>query len=436
MAGPHIYTSEVPVTSPWAIGERVERVQRALPGILGRFEQTWADRVGELSRGLAYFEGQSYDGGTSGDLARLYEEAVTFHRRAWMIHFEIMYPLLATYVGFHGTCLELGIDAAEIAKFLQGYDSKIMETDRALWDLTRQARAAGLGSLFETTDAADLASTLRATPARPAGWATSSAFLQTYGHRTEGIADVVLTPWIDDPVSPLGTVKTYLQKGADHDFEKARGAATAEREQAIDAARSRLTLEEQRAFDAGLAACTSANFAWWNEDHNYYIDLRAHIPMRRAGLAIARAMGADRPDDGLFLFRPEVRQLAGGHRSWASMRSLVEERRSYYEYWLARRPTMPKVLGTVPEDMSDPVMREIFGTNAELLLRHEAPHRGHLRRHHAHRRGRLVRRRPRHRPGAARRGGAPPDPARRDPCLRGDLTELDAGLREDRGVRL
>ena len=34
MAGPHIYTSEVPVTSPWAIGERVERVQRALPGIL------------------------------------------------------------------------------------------------------------------------------------------------------------------------------------------------------------------------------------------------------------------------------------------------------------------------------------------------------------------------------------------------------------------
>ena len=177
----------------------------------------------------------------------------------------------------------------------------------------------------------------------------------------------MLTPWIDDPVSPLGTIKTYLQKGADHDFEKARGAATAEREQAIDAARSRLTVEEQRAFDAGLAACTSANFAWWNEDHNYYIDLRAHIPMRRAGLAIARAMGADRPDDGLFLFRPEVRQLAGGHRSWASMRSLVEERRSYYEYWLARRPTMPKVLGTVPEDMSDPVMREIFGTNADFF---------------------------------------------------------------------
>lgn len=364
MAGPHIYTSEVPVTSPWAIGERVERVQRALPDILGRFEQTWADRVGELSRGLAYFEGQSYDGRDIGDLARLYEEAVTFHRRAWTIHFEIMYPLLATYVGFHGTCLELGIDAAEIAKFLQGYDSKIMETDRALWELTRTARAAGLGSLFDTTDAVDLASTLRATPAA-AGWlADFEAFLQTYGHRTEGIADVVLTPWVDDPVSPLGTIKTYLQQGADHDFEKARGAATAEREQAIDAARSRLTLEEQRAFDAGLAACTSANFAWWNEDHNYYIDLRAHIPMRRAGLAIARAMGAERPDDGLFLFRPEARQLAGGHQSWASMRSLVEERRSYYEHWLARRPTMPKVLGTVPEDMSDPVMREIFGTNA------------------------------------------------------------------------
>jgi phosphohistidine swiveling domain-containing protein len=364
MAGPHIYTSEVPVTSRWAVGERVERIQRALPAILERFPATWADRVTELNRGLAYFEGQIFDGRDLADLARLYEEAVVFHRRAWTIHFEIMYPLLATYVGFHGTCLELGIDAGEISKFLQGYDSKIMETDRALWELTDKARTAGLADVFASTDATDLDATLRADPMAKAWVAEFDAFLQTYGHRTEGIADVVLTPWIDDPVSPLGTVRTYLSKGSDHDFAGARAAAVAEREQAIDSARSRLTVEEQHVFDAGLAACTSANFAWWNEDHNYYIDLRAHIPMRRAGLAIARALGAERPDDGLFVFRPELRRLAEGQRDWASIRELVDERRAYYEHWLARRPTMPKVLGTVPEDMSDPVMREIFGTNA------------------------------------------------------------------------
>jgi pyruvate,water dikinase len=364
MAGPHIYTSEVPVTSRWAVGERVERIQRALPAILERFQATWADRVTELNRGLAYFEGQSFEGRDIADLACLYEEAVVFHRRAWMIHFEIMYPLLATYVGFHGTCLELGIDAAEISKFLQGYDSKIMETDRGLWELTLKARTAGLGDVFASTDATDLNTTLRADPSAKGWVAEFDAFLQTYGHRTEGIADVVLTPWIDDPVSPLGTVRTYLSKGSDHDFAGARTAAVAEREQAIDAARSRLTVEERHVFDAGLAACTSANFAWWNEDHNYYIDLRAHIPMRRAGLAIARALGAERPDDGLFVFRPELRQLAEGHRDWAGIRKLVDERRAYYEYWLARRPSMPKVLGTVPDDMSDPVMREIFGTNA------------------------------------------------------------------------
>ncbi len=364
MAGPHIYTSEVPVTSGWAVGERVERIQRNLPAILDRFQATWADRVDELCRGLAYFEGQAYDGRDVADLARLYEEAVIFHRRAWMIHFEIMYPLLAAYVGFHGTCLELGIDAGEIAKFLQGYDSKIMETDRGLWALTAAARAAGLADVFASTDPTGLDAGLRAHPAAQ-GWVSEfDAFLQTYGHRTEGIADVVLRPWIDDPVSPLGTIKTYLSAGSDHDFARARAAAVAEREQAIDAARGRLTVEEQRAFDAGLAACTSANFAWWNEDHNYYIDLRAHIPMRRAGMAIARALGAERPDDGLFVFRPELRQLAHGHRDWSGMRKLVDKRRAYYEHWLSRRPSMPKVLGTVPDDMSDPVMREIFGTNA------------------------------------------------------------------------
>jgi len=363
MAGTHIYTSEVPVTSSWEIGERVERIQRNLPAFLGGFDELWQDRIGELERGLRYFEGQSWSGRSLDELAQLYDEAVVFHRRAWTIHFEIMYPLLATYVGFYGTCVELGIEPAEIAKFLQGYDSKIMETDRGLWELTQKARAAGLETVFSDTDATDMNQVLRRDPTAQ-GWVQEfDAFLQTYGHRTEGIADVVLTPWIDDPVSPLGTIKTFLQKDSNHDFAAARSRAVEEREGAIDAARSRLSVAEQRVFDAGLAACTGANFAWWNEDHNFYIDLRAHLPMRRAGLAIAQALGGE-DDDGLFLFRSEVRRLASRQQDWRSMGGLVTERREFYQKWLARRPTMPKVLGTVPEDMNDPVMREIFGTNA------------------------------------------------------------------------
>ena len=64
-----------------------------------------------------------------------------------------MYPLLANYVGFYSMCTELGLDPGQIGKFLQGYDTKIMETDRELWRLTTAARAAGLDQVFASNDA-------------------------------------------------------------------------------------------------------------------------------------------------------------------------------------------------------------------------------------------------------------------------------------------
>lgn len=168
-------------------------------------------------------------------------------------------------------------------------------------------------------------------------------------------------PWIEDPTSPLGTIKTFLLKREDHDFDAARDAAIEEREAAIDEARSQLTAEEQGTFDAALASCQRANFAWWNDEHNHYIDLRATIPLRRACLAIAEAIGCDRRDDTLFLFWPEILSVLSGERPYSAYKALVEQRREYYEHWQARRPSMPKVLGTIPEEVTDPILIEIFG---------------------------------------------------------------------------
>ena len=79
------------------------------------------------------------------DLRENLIQARQYHKRAFEIHFQVMYPLLANYVGFYSMCTELGLDPGQIGKFLQGYDTKIMETDRELWRLTTAARAAGLG---------------------------------------------------------------------------------------------------------------------------------------------------------------------------------------------------------------------------------------------------------------------------------------------------
>ena len=361
IGGTHVYASEVPVGSDWEIGFRAERIGRNLPSFLQNFEKIWGDRVWELETGLRHFETYDPAGRSLGELGQHLRDARSFHKRAWEIHFEMMYPLLANYLGFYGVCTELGIDPGQISKFLQGYDTKILACDRALWRLADTARSAGITHVFESNAAEHLDGALRGDP-RAAGFVRDfDAFLGEYGWRTEGISDVNLAPWVEDPTSPLGTIKTFLLKEESHDFDAARSAAVEEREAAIDAARSKLTVEEQRAFDGALASCQAANFAWWNDEHNYYIDLRATIPMRRATLAVSAALGTDRFDDGLYLFWPEMMAVVNGERKWSDYRSLVEARRQYYDHWMEKRPSMPKVLGTIPDQVTDPILIEIFG---------------------------------------------------------------------------
>ena len=373
IAGTHTYGSAIPVTDPREIGQRAARIARNLPPFLQNFETIWGHMRDEVNESWDYFSGVDLKTLSLDELREYLVQARQYHKRAFEIHFQVMYPLLANYVGFYGMCTELGLDPGEIGKFLQGYDTKIMETDRELWRLTRTARSAGLEPVFAANDAAGLRAALAAHGGSAGTWLTQfDDFLHVYGWRTEGSCDIALPSWIEDPTPALGMVKTFLQKGTDHDFEAARAAAVEEREAAVDAARSKLTLEEQQLFDGGLASCRAANFPWWQDDHNYYIDLRISLPMRWACQAIAERVGADRPDDTIYLFWEENMAVSSGARAYRDFRGLVQARRQYFDYWAARRPSMPKMVGTIPESVNDPILIEIFGLNAHFLRAVEA----------------------------------------------------------------
>ena len=149
MGGPFLYEGEVPVTSPWEIGFRAARIEKNMPKFLGIFDAIWAERKWELELGLSYFESYDFAGKSLAEIGQYLADACTFQQRAWEIHFEIMYPLLAIYLQLYGLCAGNGIDPGNIAKMLQGRDSKIMETDRAMWDLADEAKRLGIAELFD-----------------------------------------------------------------------------------------------------------------------------------------------------------------------------------------------------------------------------------------------------------------------------------------------
>jgi pyruvate,water dikinase len=162
-------------------------------------------------------------------------------------------------------------------------------------------------------------------------------------------------------------ITTFLRNDAAHDFDRAQQAAIDERDATLARVRAGLDDKALARFEAGLGACYHANFAWWQEEHNVYIDMRAHIPLRMAALRVAEIVDADNRDDLIFLFRHELDDLVSGLIAYADVRDLIAARRDYYEASAARRAEMPGVLGTPSTETDDPVMKEIFGVDQRLL---------------------------------------------------------------------
>ncbi|NAS25943.1 PEP-utilizing protein mobile subunit [Herbidospora sp. NEAU-GS84] len=366
--GTHLYFSEIKVADAGEIEARSRRSARAVAAFTADFAGNWGRRLAELRRSLAYFEASGLQGATIAELGTRLREARAFHRRAWAIHFEVMYPLLLHCLDFQRLCDDLGLGREQVVTYLQGYDNKILETDRRLWDLARDARRAGLAGLFARTEPHRLGVELRRAGGAAATWLSRlDDFLDTWGHRTEGTSDVNLATWHEDPLPVLGTIKTFLLKPEGFDLSAAQRRAAADREEAVELARRRLTRARRLDFDAALASCRQANFVWWNDEHNFWIDLRVAVPMREACLAVGDALGTDRRDDPLYLFWPELVDVVEGRTAWRDMAVIVEARRVHYQRWLDRRPRMPKALGTTPEKADDPVIQEIFGVREGLL---------------------------------------------------------------------
>ena len=367
-AGTHLYGSPIPENDPREIAARANRLATNLPHFLNNYESIWAAGRDELEDTWDYFQGIDLKAVPTAELATLIHQGRRYHKRAMEIHFAVMYPMLVNFLGFYGACAELGIDTNIVGKFLQGEETKIMELDRELYRLAISARQKGLSDVFAAHEPAQLRAALSAHGGPASQWLTEfDDFLAVYGHRTDATCDVGVPSWIEDNSNALGNVKTFLLSETDHDFDAAARNALEERDAAIDAARSGLTREEQAVFDGGLAANQAANFPWWQDDHNFYIDLKVMLPLRHACQELAERVGADDRNDMLYLFWPELIDVAGGGTYSGELRSLVAARRQYFDHWHVRRSEMPKVLGSIPESVEDPVLIEIFGINPGSL---------------------------------------------------------------------
>jgi phosphohistidine swiveling domain-containing protein len=352
LVGPHVYLGPCPTQSAVAVGRHAAEAE--LDGYPDRFATEWADSVSELSSAYAALDSADLDGIDRAGLATYLAAAQRLHRRAWQIHFHVLYRVFAVQHRFLAQCRELGLGDVDAAALLQGDDNAILASSQALDGLVASARSAGLDAVLLAAPPGEVAAALREHPGA-AGWLTElSGVLAQHGDRSDALADLTAPSWREDPEIPLGLVRAALAAGPPRHRVRAAERLAAVRARLSPAARPRL--------DAALDVALRANAVWWNEEHTAWIDLRVHLPVRRGALALAAVVGTPRPDDGLLLFRRELADLLHGSASWSSLGDRVAERRDYLARWAVRRGQLPPRLGSAGP-CSDPVLDEILGAS-------------------------------------------------------------------------
>jgi pyruvate, water dikinase len=366
IAASHPYLAPLGV-DPEEAAARAARGARRLPAIIAGSRQAWTRQAARLDRefGTLLAEAESIGGMT--DARRFLDRALASLADAWRVHFDFMYPLLAGHFGFLERAAALGVPSEQVAALLQGYETAITRTDGAIWELAACADALGVGDALRRRGGADLRRFLGTDAAAPFR-RRLAAFLERFGWRTEGIYEVALVPWAEDPQPLLERIRSLLlRETGSRTYADVLAESAAARRRAERDVLSGLTSAEADGFRQALAAARDANFAWWNEDHNASIDLRAHIPLRKAALAVARLAGMQDPEQVVFLFRHELLDLADGRLALPRALERIPERMHLHATWMARRGALPVLAGTAPPRVDDPVLREIFGVTAELI---------------------------------------------------------------------
>ena len=372
LAGTHVYIGTIDVDTDWQIQARAARFGQYVGPILQDFDRYWGMRAGELQSAYDHFDGLDLASMDPGQLWTAVKDGYAFHRRAWFIHFEVMYVLTANYLAFYQLAEEIGLEGSLVSAFLSGRQTFYSTTDEELWKLADRARELEVTGPLRYADPAAVRGQLEALPHGRTWLNEFGEFLKAYGWRTEETCRIDTPSWIEDPSPALYAIASFLARPASFDFQAARQDAVAERDAQIEAARRAINGPDLQRFNEALASNQAANFAWWNEEHNYLIDRRAAIPVRRASLELGARLVDEgklkQPDDIFFLFKPELfAVMEGGGPGWPALAPMIPDRRAYFEDWRHRGPELPTMLGTIPDTVPDPIMIEVFGLSGHFL---------------------------------------------------------------------
>lgn len=356
----YAYIANAPAPSPEGPDE--EKLKRMIGHLGEQWNDVWLVAVKEQIDTLDAFDQKGADLPALRAHLDVMEGCI---RELWSVHFQLAFPMLMAVSFFEEMHHDLFSEGAQLDVYalLNEVDNKMVQSARALWQLSRSALADDtVRQVIENSETDQVLATLSTTAAGQAFLAKFNDFLNEYGQRIDKLY-VSFPSWHEAPASVIRTLKGYMAQ-TDRDLDAELDAIAARQESAIADARSRLAGYPQPVvgeFEFLLGAAQKARFL--KEEHTAWLDFPATYYARQVVIELGRRLQAagviDSANDVFYLYMEELRATLDTS-PMPDRRALVAGRRANEAHFGAITP--PPRLGILPPGPppDNPVIRAVM----------------------------------------------------------------------------
>jgi pyruvate,water dikinase len=331
------------------IAEREVKFREALRPWIEDFDGLWEAGKQELLGICGKFKELDVDKATNLQLYHHNYDLIHAFTRMWEIHFVGMYASYNAWLLLEELCKkQFGIkdQAPEFQDMLRGFDNKIYQADKKMWEFGQIAVQMGLKEVFKKNDPQSILATLQQSQKGKEWFKKFMNYMETDevgGWRMRRFCDFTEPYWLEDPATPIGVVKDYIIRGTSYDLEATRAGLAKKREAAISSVLKRVAPNEKKFFEGLIRLAGKASS--YSEEHDLYCELMVQAFLRRGYLAIGRRLvqkgTIDTPED-IFMMNPDeidrVMMVPEAH----DMRWVTKRRRVAWEEW-QKRPNPPLI---------------------------------------------------------------------------------------------
>ncbi|MDO9535820.1 MAG: PEP-utilizing enzyme [Bacillota bacterium] len=343
------YLALLIVDDPEEIKAREKEFRRQLIPFIQDYEGVYESYNNELIE--RYDVLRDFDVHTASNIALLehFDALIDVNKRMWEIHMYLMYLVFGVYILFENMCKELlNIDDthSDFHALMRGFDNKVFQDDKRMWELSRMAEEGGFKDIFTDLQPKEYLPALQAREEAQEWLKQLNEFIWERGWRSNRMSEFNMPSWVEDVTPALVNIRHFVKKGSQFDLDLERKKLVQEREEMEKTVLEKILPEQREWFKTIMElAQKSSSFS---EEHNILYEFYTHALMRRAlmewGKRFKEAGAVNEVDDVLFIIPDEIRKAAI-MPTHCNLKPIVEDRRREWGEWCQK--DNPPMIGTL-----------------------------------------------------------------------------------------